>query len=271
MLRIIFLYLTGLILRFFLIKYCNVDVFHDYFSLYSNLYYLLMAILSVLTIEISHFIPNWTNAFECVKIFMKHCLQGKKILMGPNSGSYGDINSISRKGVCSMNNDSDNSGGNSDKGNGSTSATSSEPDSRFFFNGTETEIERLEAKIEQLEAKIHCWGWVVRDLNDPETRSLANKLDNHIPLQESEHERWNLIINLNVPLRNRESFFFARDIYGNNEALNGEVNRRLSSVRRTNDKIGQYRQRIQTIITETENSQNSQNQGTNATNSNNNN
>jgi len=57
-LRIIFLYATGLLFRFILIKYYNVDVFHDYTSLYSNLYYLFMATLSVFTIENTHFIPD---------------------------------------------------------------------------------------------------------------------------------------------------------------------------------------------------------------------
>jgi hypothetical protein len=50
LIRIIFLYLIGLLLRYLLNEYCDVDVFYDYMSIYSNLYYLFMATLSVLTL-----------------------------------------------------------------------------------------------------------------------------------------------------------------------------------------------------------------------------
>jgi len=100
----IFLYLTGSLLRFPLIKYCNIDVFHYYISLYSNLYYLAMVILSIPVIEKFQFMSNWSDVFECVKVFIKHCLKSKIILMDHSSRSYKDTNSIGRKNVCPMNN-----------------------------------------------------------------------------------------------------------------------------------------------------------------------
>jgi hypothetical protein len=57
-LRIIFIYANGLLIRIILIKYFNVDVFHDYLSLYSNLYYLLMATFSVITFDSSNSLPD---------------------------------------------------------------------------------------------------------------------------------------------------------------------------------------------------------------------
>lgn len=276
LLRIIFLYLTGLILRFVLVKYCNVDVFYDYTSLYSNLYYLLMAILSVVTLEISNFIPNWTYIFECVKIFTKHYLKGKMVPMGPSSGSYGDISLIGRKNVYSMDNSSNNnSDSNRDSSGSNTSRSRSPPDGVFPFDGTETEIEKVNARIERLEFRISIFDRNIRFFNDPETRSIARQLDinaldddNYIPLTREERNRWHRVIRLR---RNRVSFDFTRRIYGNNAALDGEINRQMNSIRRAYDKMDQYRQRIQIITAETQSSQISQSQGTNANNTNNNN
>ena len=56
LIRITFLYLIGLLFTFLLIKCHNVDIFYDYISLYSNLYYLVMVILSIFTIEAFQFI-----------------------------------------------------------------------------------------------------------------------------------------------------------------------------------------------------------------------
>jgi len=49
--RIAFLFFTGLLFRLIIIKYCNYDVFHHYDTIYANLYYLSIVILSMLTFE----------------------------------------------------------------------------------------------------------------------------------------------------------------------------------------------------------------------------
>ena len=88
LIRIAFLFLTSLLFRFLLIKYCNVDVFYNYISLYSNLYYLLMAMLSVYTLEAFQFISDWSYIFKCIKIFVEHYLESKMVLGGLSSGFY---------------------------------------------------------------------------------------------------------------------------------------------------------------------------------------
>ena len=273
-LRIIFLYLTGLVIRFVLIKYCNVDVFHDYASLYSNLYYVLMAILSVLTLEISNFIPNWTYIFECVKIFTKHYLGGKMVLMDHNSGSYGDISSIGRKSVYSMNNNSSDSS--SDSSSSSRSSSSRPLTDAFLFDGNETEMERLNVKIDILESRIQRFSGIIGFLNSPEIRSIASKIDynrynptNMIPLTTREQEWWNWVRFRSV--RNPHSFDHFSFFYGSNSALDSEINRKMSYIHSSSHEIRQYRGRIQAIIAETQGNETSQNQGANANNSNNNN
>ena len=272
-LRIIVLYSTGLVIRLVLIKYCNVDVFHDYTSVYSNLYYVLMATLSVLTIEIFNFMPNWTDVFECIKIFTKHYLGGKMVPMGPNYGSYRDIGSIGRKSVYSMNdNSSDSSNDDSIRSRSSSRPLS---DSNLF-DGNETEVERLNAKIDILESSIQRNQGIIGFLNSPETRSIASKIDhnrfnftNLIPLTLREQEWWYWVRFRSVS--NPNAFDHFSSIHGSNSALDHEINRKMHSIHTSSQEMRQYRGRLQAIIAETQGNATSQNQGANANNSNNNN
>lgn len=87
--------------------------------------------------------------------------------MGPNSGSYGDISSISRKSVYSMNNNSSDSS----SANSSTDRSGSRPLSDTnIFDGNETEMERLNVKIDMLESRNQRFHIIIGFLNSPEIR-----------------------------------------------------------------------------------------------------
>ena len=112
--------------------------------------------------------------------------------MGPNSGSYGDISSIGRKSVYSMNNNSSDSSSD----NSSSDRSGSRPLSdTVLFDGNETEMERLNVKIDILESHIQRFHGIIGFLNSPEIRFIANKIDhnrysltNFIPLTTRERE-----------------------------------------------------------------------------------
>lgn len=94
--------------------------------------------------------------------------------MGPDSGSYRDISSIGRKSIYSMNNNSSDSSsdGSSTERSGSRPLSDS-----YFFDGNETEMERLNVKIDMLESKIRRFHRIIGFLNSPQIRSIANKID----------------------------------------------------------------------------------------------
>jgi len=229
LIRISSLYLTGLLFRFLLIKYCNIDVFHDYTSLYSNLYYLIMAMLSVLTIETLQFIPNWSDIFKWIKMFIEYYLKNKKIPMYSNSGSHEDVSSRGHKNICSM------------VYPGSSSSDSSASDS-----AEESEEDQLATKARKLQHKVRDLSLRNKILNDWEARNLANRLDNLFPTTQLDRDRWRWYLTYVIRYRYKYAIFFG----SNNEFLDREITRNNGSMIRAVNKLDEYNQRIQNIISE---------------------
>lgn len=258
-LRIIFLYVTGLLFRLILIKYCNVDVFHDCLNLYSNLYYLFMATLSMISFENFHLVPNWSDIFERVKIFIEYCQKDKMVVGPPSSGYYGDVSSIGRKTVCSMDSasSSNTNNSNSDSGINQYSTDQSDPNLSRTEN-LNNKIRDFDNRIRELQGRVIRLDILTRHLNDPEIRAIADKMDRNILLNSD--ERWKWYSTLNSRIRFATRFREACLNESHNNALNDEVHRNMSSMSRCHNKIYVYYHRMQNCITEKLDIEDSQNQ-----------
>lgn len=270
--RIIFLFLTGWLLRFMLINYCDVNVFRDYDTLYANLYYIFMATLSVMTLEIFSGLPNWSDIFsglpnwrdifnwlpnrgdifKWVKKFIKYC-QKDKMVIGPSSRYYGDASSIGRKSVCSMNsasgtNNAESSSNTSNANNNTTSDRSSTGESD---SGEESETEMYGNKIRRLQTRIQEFRLSIQRLNDPVIRAIANKMDRNIPLTAQESETWYSTINTHV--HNIRVFRYDYIHLGYNNALDLAVGVTRNRIIRVDNVIYRYNQTILEIIAERQN------------------
>jgi hypothetical protein len=101
--------------------------------------------------------------------------QKDKIVIN-SSRSYGDISSIGRKNVCSM--DNNNSNG--------SSGRSTPRSFREYPNPYLSETENLNTSIRVLQRRIQEHNRIIRLLNDPEIRAIANRSDRNINLTDWE-------------------------------------------------------------------------------------
>jgi hypothetical protein len=259
-----------------LINYCSIDVFHDYDTLYANLYYLFMTSLSVITLEtfsrfpnwngifswlsnwsdIFSWLPNWSDIFKQVKKFIEYC-QKDKMVIGPSSGSYGDASSIGRKNVCSMDSASgtNNAGSsNTSNANNTSSAnntTSDRGSTGESDSGEESETEMYGNKIRRLQTKIQDFRLSIQRLNDPVIRAIANKMDRNIPLTSEESETWYSTINSHVHLIRVFRYDYIH--LGYNNALDLAVTVTQNRIIRLDNVIYRYNQTILEIIAERQN------------------
>ena len=262
--RIIFLFLSGWLFRFILINCYDIDVFHDYFTMCANLYYLLMTTLSVLTLETFSRLPSLSDIFKCVKVLIKYCQKDKMMVSGPSPGSYGDISSTGRKNVCSMN---DANSDNSDNGDSGKSTPCSFTE---YSDANLSEMENLNKKIKFLQDRIEQHDCLIRRLNEPRVRALFDKTDrdpNSLTSWERMSRRW---IEAHA-MYDLSRFYRIRNILGYNAAVDDQINRLMSSMKRASDRIDMHNQRIQAILAEEQNAETSQSQDNSVNNGDNNN
>ena len=145
-----------------------------FIQIYIYIYNLSMVALSWLTIDIFLLIPSWNDFFKDIKLFIECFLKSKMAPTGTSYGYYGNMSSIGRKNVCSMNNNSS--------------------DYSASDNGEESETEKLIIKTDKLRARIYTLNWTNANLNNAEIRNIAYKLDNGLPLTSQEREKWQWVI-----------------------------------------------------------------------------
>jgi hypothetical protein len=230
-----------------------------------------MATLSVITLESFSSLPNWSDIFKYIWTLIEYYQKDKMAVDPPSFGSYGDASSIGHKNVCSMD---DNSNSNSDNGSSGRSTPCS------FIEVSDpnlSEIENLNKKIEVLQRRIQEHDRLTRRFNDPEIRAIASRADRNINLDIWQY--WILVpwqywrirsVELNS-VRFLHQYYYIRNIYGYNAALDDQVNKCMISIRRASAVIDRHNQRIQVLIAENQNIATSQSQDNSANSSNNDN
>jgi hypothetical protein len=103
------------------------------------------------------------------------------IVTGSSSRFSGDISSINRKFVCSM--DSANGTNNTESNNSSSSSSSSDGES---VSGEESETETIRNALQRLTDRVVNLCSSCHRLNDPEIRAIADKIDRNIRLTPEE-------------------------------------------------------------------------------------
>jgi hypothetical protein len=98
--------------------------------------------------------------------------------------SYGDICSINRKNVCSMN--SANGTNNTESNNSSSSSSSSSSSDGESVSGEESETETIRNALQRLTDRVVNLCSSCHRLNDPEIRAIADKIDRNIRLTPEE-------------------------------------------------------------------------------------
>ena len=140
---------------------------------------------------------------------------------------------------------------------GTGNSTSNSGTTEHWVDQRQPAMELLSDKIRHLETRIKRLNFLNNRLTHPLIRAIANKVDQNIPLDSEEAATWYVIVNSNIRYISR---FKNVSIFNSTvNALEDEVNRNMNSIRKSYDRIQAYNQRIQTILSETQNSQTSQN------------
>jgi hypothetical protein len=105
----------------------------------------------------------------------------------PSSGYYGDVSSIGRKTVCSMDSasSSNTNNSNSDSGINQYSTDQSDPNLSRTEN-LNNKIRDFDNRIRELQGRVIRLDILTRHLNDPEIRAIADKMDRNILLNSDE-------------------------------------------------------------------------------------
>jgi hypothetical protein len=190
------------------------------------------------------------------------------VVNGSSSGSYGDASSRGRKSVCSMCDASSDNSRNGGSGNNSGKST---PCSFTEYSDSNlSEMENLNKKIRVLQTRMERHQRWVDRLNHPEVKGLFEKSDrdvNSLTPEQRLARRWYEV----HCMYNYERFQEFIIIYGYTDAVDDQINRFRSSMKRAYDRIDMHNQRIQAILAEEQNAGASQSQNNSVNNNNNNN